>query len=264
MGLLRWQGVDGAMLYDPRQVHQPDPSLFDTARWRAAGALTAADRGRGGAWFLRPGLGAEDWVLRHYLRGGLVARWNPDRYWWRGEEATRPFRELRMTAALHAAGLPVPAPVAARYVRAGLHYRADLLTVRINGVRTLSAALADWPLSVWTTVGQCLRRLHAAGAWHADLNAHNILVALPAADAAPIAAIGDATSAIGDATSLMPVVHVIDWDRGRLQAGPLGQRAAQGNLLRLQRSLQKLALEAGWRSADAVAAWRELEAAYRD
>jgi len=252
MGLLRWQSADGAMLYDPRQVHQPDPSLFDTARWRAAGALTAADRGRGGAWFLRPGIGDEDWVLRHYLRGGLVARWNPDRYWWRGEEATRPFRELRMTAALHAAGLPVPAPVAARYVRAGFRYRADLLTVRIQGVSTLSAALADWPVAVWTTLGQCLRRLHAAGAWHADLNAHNILVALPPAGAAP-----------STAPSAMPMVHVIDWDRGRLQTGPLGQHAARGNLLRLQRSLQKLALEAGWRTADAVAAWRELEAAYQ-
>lgn len=236
------------MLYDPRQVHQPDPSLFDTAQWRAAGALTPADRGRGGAWFIRAGAGGADWVLRHYLRGGLVARWNPDRYWWRGEEATRPFRELRMTATLHAAGLPVPAPVAARYVRAGFHYRADLLTVRIAGVRTLSAALPEWPAAVWTTVGQCVRRLHAAGAWHADLNAHNILVALSAEDGAGAAA---------------PRVHVIDWDRGQLHAQPLGPRAARGNLLRLQRSLQKLALEAGWRNADANAAWQELEAGYR-
>lgn len=236
------------MLYDPRQVHQPEPSLFDTARWRAAGALTPADRGRGGAWFLRAGTDGTEWVLRHYLRGGLVARWNPDRYWWQGEEATRPFRELRMTAALHEAGLPVPAPVAARYVRAGFHYRADLLTVRIAGVRTLSAALADWPMAVWTTVGQCVRRLHAAGAWHADLNAHNILVALPAADATP---------------GTPPRVHVIDWDRGRLQALPLAPRAARGNLLRLQRSLQKLALEAGWRTADANAAWQALEDGYR-
>ena len=147
-----------------------------------------------------------------------------------------------MTAALHAAGLPVPAPVAARYRRAGLHYRADLLTVRIPGVRTLSAALADWPLPVWTAVGACLRRLHAAGAWHADLNAHNILVGMPDAG--------------------LPVVHVIDWDRGRLQGAPLADGAARGNLLRLQRSLQKLALEAGWRSADAAAAWTALQTAY--
>ena len=251
------------MLYDPRLMHQPDPALFDTAHWRAAGALTPADRGRGGAWFLRPaacGLvgggnsssesggesggesGTVEWVLRHYKRGGLVARWNPDRYLWLGEEATRPFRELRMTAALRAAGLPVPVPVAARYQRVGLHYRADLLTVRIPNVRTLSAALADWPLPVWTALGHCLRRLHAAGAWHADLNAHNILV--------------------GPIDSSVPVVHVIDWDRGRLQPGPLSARAARGNLLRLQRSLQKLALEAGWRSADAAAAWAALESAY--
>lgn len=234
------------MLYDARRMHQPDATCFDTAHWRAAGALTPADRGRGGAWFLRPavlGVGTgEEWVLRHYKRGGLVARWNPDRYLWLGEEATRPFRELRMTAALHAAGLPVPAPVAARYQRTGLHYRADLLTVRIPGVRTLSAALADWPLPVWTALGACLRRLHAAGAWHADLNAHNILVGLP--------------------DGARPEIHVIDWDRGRLQAAPLAAETARGNLLRLQRSLHKLALDAGWRSADAAAAWAALQTAY--
>jgi 3-deoxy-D-manno-octulosonic acid kinase len=251
MSLLRWQEGEGAMLYDPRRMHQPEAALFDTAYWRAAGALTPADRGRGGAWFLRPAMVGsidasagepEEWVLRHYKRGGLVARWNPDRYLWTGEEATRPFRELRMTYALQAAGLPVPVPVAARYQRAGLHYRADLLTVRIPGVKTLSARLAEWPVAVWTAVGSCLRRLHAAGAWHADLNAHNVLVGLP--DGAP------------------PSVHVIDWDRGRLQAGPLGAGPARGNLLRLQRSLHKLALEAGWRSAESAAAWAALEAAY--
>ena len=235
------------MLYDPRRVHQPDPGLFDTARWRAAGALAPTDRGRGGSWFLRPQVlgvatSGEEWVLRHYKRGGWVARWNPDRYLWWSEEGTRPFRELRMTAALHAAGLPVPAPVAARYQRIGLRYRADLLTVRIPGVSTLSSSLAEWPLTVWTAVGRVVRRLHAAGAWHADLNAHNIMVGASGAEA--------------------PQVHVIDWDRGRLQAGPLAAAVARGNLLRLQRSLQKLALEAGWRSADAAAAWAALEAAY--
>lgn len=242
------------MLYDPRLVHQPDAALFDTARWRSLGALTAADRGRGGAWFLRPQAAqatsapapGQEWVLRHYLRGGVVARWVADRYLWRGEEGTRPFRELRLTAALHAAGLPVPQPVAARYERDGWTYRADLLTVRIPDAVPLSRHLAEWPSAVWPAVGACLQRFHAAGAWHADLNAHNILVTggLPAAAATP-------------------QVWVIDWDRGRL-LNPVqrSRKAFRGNLLRLQRSLQKLALEAGWRANDATAAWSALEAAY--
>lgn len=242
------------MLYDPRHVHQPDAALFDTARWRGLGALTAADRGRGGAWFLRPQVAgtlaaappAEEWVLRHYLRGGVVARWVADRYLWRGEEATRPFRELRLTAALHAAGLPVPHPVAARYERSGWTYRADLLTVRIPDAVPLSRHLAEWPSTVWPAVGECLRRFHAAGAWHADLNAHNILV------------VGGSA-----ADGAAPQVWVIDWDRGRLLHPAQRSRTAyRGNLLRLQRSLQKLALEAGWRAADASDAWSALEAAY--
>ncbi len=229
------------MLYDPRQVHQPEVSLFDTARWRAAGTLTPADRGRGGAWFIHPTPSGGEWALRHYLRGGFVARWNPDRYLWLGAERTRPFRELRLTAALLAAGLPVPSPVAARYVRAGLHYRADLLTVRIPGVQPLSAQLIHWSSAVWDAVGRCVRQFHDAGAWHADLNAHNVLVSEGAGS---------------------PAVYLIDWDRGCLLSPAMAARAARGNVLRLQRSLHKLALEAGWLAAAQADAWATFQSAY--
>jgi len=41
------------------------------------------------------------------------------------------------------AGLPVPAPVAARYRRAGLTYSGDLITERIVDSASLSARLAQ-------------------------------------------------------------------------------------------------------------------------
>jgi 3-deoxy-D-manno-octulosonic acid kinase len=42
---------------------------------------------------------------------------------------------MRLLAELQALGLPVPPPVAGRYRRSGLAYRAELITERLAGVR---------------------------------------------------------------------------------------------------------------------------------
>ncbi len=78
------------------------------------------------------------WVLRHYRRGGMIANVLGDRYLWTGAGRTRGFAEFRLLAALRARGLPVPTPVAARYRRKGVHYRADLITRRIGNATTLA------------------------------------------------------------------------------------------------------------------------------
>ena len=108
-----------------------------------------------------------------------------------------------------------PKPVAARYSRAGLCYRCDLITLRIVGAEPLSVVLARGVLaeSLWRAVGACVARLHGAGVDHADLNAHNILL------------------------DSQGVVSVIDFDRGRLRVrGAWSSR----NLRRLRRSLAKI------------------------
>jgi tRNA A-37 threonylcarbamoyl transferase component Bud32 len=61
--------------------------------------------------------------------------------------------------------------------------------------------------------------MHRNGVWHNDLNVKNILV-----------------RAEGD----KPAVYVIDFDRGRLFEGAVPERAAEGNLARLHRSVRKL------------------------
>jgi 3-deoxy-D-manno-octulosonic acid kinase len=219
----------GAILYDPSRIDQPDASDFDAAHIERDGRLEAATTGgRGRAWFLKargPGAAAgERWVLRHSRRGGFVAKFVEDAYLWPGEDAVRTFRELRLLAELVELGLPVPAPVAARYVRSGLAYRADLLTVAIPRVRPLSADFGIAPGS-WRAIGACLRRFHDAGVFHADLNAHNVLL---------------------DEAGR---VWLVDFDRGERR--PPGAWGA-ANLARLHRSLAKIsggtAPEAGWRA----------------
>jgi 3-deoxy-D-manno-octulosonic acid kinase len=210
----------GAMLADPVSLGNPPPegaeSLFDPQFWRARGELIDVSGGRGSAWFIASG--ARQWFLRHFRRGGFIARLTQDRYVWAGEDRVRAFAEWRLLERLAERGLSVPKPVAARYQRMGLFYRCDLITQRIVDARPLSAALAAEAISesLWRGAGAAIARLHRAGVDHADLNAHNILI--------------DAKGAFS----------VIDFDRGRLRAqGAWTLR----NLRRLRRSLLKISAE---------------------
>jgi 3-deoxy-D-manno-octulosonic acid kinase len=214
----------GAMLADPdslgRSTDAEFDAIFEPTFWAGRGELVDVTGGRGAAWFIaaKP----HQWVLRHYRRGGFIARLSTDRYLWAGEGYVRAFAEWRLLQELTRRGLPVPKPIAARYQREGIFYRCDLITQRISDARPLSAVLSFAPLKegTWRNIGAAVKRLHAAGADHADLNAHNILL--------------DGGGAIS----------VIDFDRGRLRApGERGAGAAwkSGNLSRLHRSLVKVA-----------------------
>jgi 3-deoxy-D-manno-octulosonic acid kinase len=204
----------GAMLYDDSNVGHPDPRIFDADHWRAHSTLESLAGGRGTVAFVVSEQG-QRWVLRHYRRGGAVAKWLDDRYLWTGAEATRAFREWRLLRRLRAWDLPVPRPVAARYRRSGCFYRADLLTEELPTRTTLAQALRTSPLDAdrWRSVGRSIGALHAHGVRHADLNAHNVLLAPDGA------------------------VYVLDFDRGRVQGRGSWERHV---LARLRRSLDKV------------------------
>ena len=210
--------AQGALLLQPARLgdslETAGESLFDPEYWRSRAELVPADRGRGAAWFVGPS--PQRWVLRHYRRGGAVARVSSDRYVWTGERRVRSFAEYRLLALLHERGLPVPTPVGARYRRSGLTYRCDLITQRIEAAQPMSALLLAGALSetAWRAIGAAVASLHRAGADHPDLNAHNVLVGPHGA------------------------IRVIDFDRGRLRKP--GAWAAR-NLERLRRSLAKIA-----------------------
>lgn len=226
----------GAMVFDRTLSAAPEEAWFERAHWSALGRSAEASGGRGGVTFVDTPVGG--CALRHYHRGGLMANLSADRYLWTGAERTRSFREFRLLAELANQGLPVPAPVAARYVRDGLHYRADLLTRRIDPSHTLSGALGSGALdpALADRIGRTIARFHAAHVWHADLNAHNILVD-------------------SDDT-----VWLIDFDRGRRRKAKLSWQ--QANMARLRRSFDKL----GAARIDAFDArfWHPLLAAYHD
>ncbi|MEQ5800496.1 3-deoxy-D-manno-octulosonic acid kinase [Halomonas sp. H10-9-1] len=168
---------DADSLCDAGKAPQIGPSTFDPGWWQAQGRITGQAPGRGASLFLNAGNG-EEWVLRPYRRGGLMARLSEARYLWTGLERTRAFRELRLTVDLHARGLPVPRPVAADVSHHGLTYSAALITVRIPGARALASLLENGEADddLLQRVGATIRRFHDVGLDHVDLNARNLLV----------------------------------------------------------------------------------------
>lgn len=211
------------------------PAWFDAAEWQRGGAVALETSGRGAVLIVERG--TDTWVLRHYHRGGLVARFVADHYLWLGLERTRAFREWRLLRRLRDVGLPVPNPVAAHVYRTGAIYTADIITSYLPNTHKLSSFLAQGraPADCWLRIGRMVRAVHDQGVDHPDLTAHNIL--------------------LDDRGG----VFLVDFDNARVKSAGEWRRAG---VERLKRSLRKVALETG--TEFDAAAWRDLEAGYTE
>lgn len=228
MRLATYQSGKVSILYDATSLcdaeHGPQigAELLDPEHWQRQGLVVGQAPGRGQSLFLDAG--EHQWVLRPYRRGGLIARLSTDHYIWTGLQRTRAFREMRLTASLHQAGLPVPRPILAGVERHGLTYRAALITQRLPQTIALAEHLTKEYLANDDTgsspledpllmeVGRVIRRFHDHGLDHVDLNARNLLV------------------------DDQQRIWLIDLDRCRLRSPGTWRQA---NLARLSRSFQR-------------------------
>jgi 3-deoxy-D-manno-octulosonic acid kinase len=206
---------DGAILYDKAIINQISADSFTPEGWPHAEILTGPLRsgGRGNTFFV--GNVARQFVLRHYMRGGLIGHLIRDSYMFSGEDLTRSFMEWRLLDKLAANNMNVPRPAAARFIRRGTFYTADIITVRIPGVMSLSEYIAveERSEAFWQSVGAAIWTFHEAGVYHADMNAYNVQV-----------------DKDGD-------IWMLDFDKGSLRPPGSWQ---QETLSRLHRSLEKV------------------------
>ncbi len=207
--------LTGAILYDKAIINQITEDHFTANGWRHSEVLTGklGSGGRGNTMFV--GNVPRQFVLRHFRRGGLIGKFVREHYFWRSEEKTRSFAEWRILAKMAEHDLRVPRPAAARYIHFGTFYTADIITVRIPGVRPLSEVIAEAPqdAAFWASVGAAIHHFHDVGVYHADMNAYNLQI---------------------DEDGKL---WMLDFDRGRLMQPGSWQ---QQTLNRLHRSLQKI------------------------
>lgn len=204
-------------------IFEPDkfPDNITIKGVAGAGKLKS---GRGNTYFLE--IDNKDLVLRHYCRGGLVAKLSYDLYLWTGLKQTRAYAEFTLLQHLHGLGLAVPQVYAARIRRTGLFYRADLVTVRLYRSESLAeCCLSNNMTDVqWSAVGALIKGFHNHHVYHADLNAHNILFS-------------------------EKKCYLIDFDKCELRPGKK-QAWKLDNLNRLKRSLDKIQLSQGVEFSD--------------
>jgi 3-deoxy-D-manno-octulosonic acid kinase len=218
--------------YDAAHLPSLGSAQFNADGYPSAQVVTDAG-GRGSAWFVQSAAGPA--VLKHYRRGGWMARLSQNAYVFTGLERSRAMAEFNVLQTLQAHALPVPTPLAAFCWRGVLSYRAALLTQRIANATSLAGQCRQGQ-PAWAAAGALVARFHRSGAEHSDLNAENMLF---------------------DADGCG---YLIDWDKGRLHTGP----GAWCNtvLARLQRSLEKMQRQG--EIAEFNTGWARLLAAYHE
>ncbi len=189
-----------------------DLQWFDDKYWLNQGRLLGASSGRGSAWMVKSEQGKM--MLRHYYRGGIPAKFIKDKYLWLGQKHTRSFSEFYLLEKMIELQLPVPKPVAALVCKSGLFYQANILIEYINHTSTFAKILnTNNNSDSWKNIGKTIALFHNHGIYHADLNAHNILINEER-------------------------IYLIDFDHSYQRASKLSWQ--QANLIRLKRSIDKL------------------------
>lgn len=162
--------------YAPQWLGDPVEQIFSLAYWSAQHRVTGSAQGRGTTWFVQTvSLPA---ALRHYRRGGLLGKLVNDHYCFLGWHNTRSYQEFKLLEFLRAAGVNVPRPIAARVIKRGLWYQADLLSEKIENAQDLVTVLTKRALTAaeYQRIGVEIGKMHQAGVNHTDLNIHNILL----------------------------------------------------------------------------------------
>jgi 3-deoxy-D-manno-octulosonic acid kinase len=177
--------------------------------------VTRTAQGRGTVYFFS--LGKKALVLRHYKRGGLVAKVSNDRFIFSNIANTRCYKELEVLQHLHNEKVNVPLPIAGKVTRKGMFYSADIITEVIPNTIELHEVLQSEALSpgTWKAIGIQIKKMHNSQVCHADINVKNILV---------------------DRQASSPTIYLLDFDKCKIQKGNEWKKA---NLARFHRSLLK-------------------------
>lgn len=162
--------------YDEGVFKEVPIKCFEIEFWQQKNAVLGKALGRGITWFVQTDTLPA--ALRHYHRGGLIAKLNKDNYLFTGFNNTRAKKEYELLQYMHENGLAVPKPLAARAIRKGIFYQADILVEKIQDAKDLVARLKTSALTGldYQKIGKLVRKMHDLGINHSDLNIHNILL----------------------------------------------------------------------------------------
>jgi len=199
-------------MFDDSLIRDDIERCFDSQHWQQLNKVTGSATGRGTTWFVQ--LDSMQGALRHYRRGGLFGKIISDHYLFNGWGKTRSIAEFNLLQKLKSLDVNVPRPIAARVIKNGFFYQADLLSEKIPNAQDLVDILQQRKLNEveYHAIAIQIKKMHQAQINHTDLNIHNILL------------------------DKQGKVWIIDFDKCNEQTG---DNWKQGNIKRLLRSFNK-------------------------
>jgi 3-deoxy-D-manno-octulosonic acid kinase len=164
------------MLFDVEHFSAPNPAMFTGQYWQTQDAITGQAEGRGTTYFFQHN--ENEYVLRHYRRGGLIGKVLSDQYFYTGIEQSRAWQEFKLLQHMQTLELPCPIPIAAMLKKSGVYYQADIISIKIPNAQDLHQFLLEKALTkdVWQKIGQTIAEFHHHQIYHHDLNIHNIML----------------------------------------------------------------------------------------
>jgi 3-deoxy-D-manno-octulosonic acid kinase len=200
------------ILFDPAHFTSPGEEVFSNQHWQSQNAITGQALGRGTTYFFQ--LNEQEYVLRHYHRGGLIGKLLDDQYFYTSINNSRAWQEFNLLKHMQTLDLPCPKPIAAMVSKQWGYYQADIILSKIKNAKDLHQILLTQKLSpdTWQTIGQTIAQFHNHQIYHHDLNIHNIML------------------------DKAQQPWLIDFDKCRFRTG---EKWKVANLERLERSMQK-------------------------
>jgi 3-deoxy-D-manno-octulosonic acid kinase len=223
------------ILFDAEHFCAPMPDNFTSQYWQLKDAITGQATGRGTTFFFQHN--ENEYVLRHYRRGGLIGKVLSDQYLYTGLEQSRAWQEFKLLEHLQTLGLASPKPSAAMVTKRGIYYQADIISKKIPNAQDLHHVLLERRLStdVCQKIGQTIAKFHNHQIYHHDLNIHNLML------------------------DTKQGVWLIDFDKCGIKQGNNWKRS---NIARLKRSFEKekRLRNIHWQLVD----WQILISAYKE
>ena len=213
-----------------------DSSFFNKKYWQEKNKITQIKKGRSFVYFIKHN--KNNLVLKEYLRGGFIAKFNKNKYFSLTYKQSRSYKEMLILNQLNKLGLNVPKFVALEISKVFFFIQKEkTITTQIENSQNLDEILKEKniPKKIWQNIGKYIGYFHKAGLCHKDLNCKNILI------------------------DNKNKIYFIDFDRAIFRKKGYWQQA---NLNRLNRSfLKQKTLNINFHFAKKN--WQELEKGYK-
>lgn len=173
---IKYDKRHNAYIIENTEVDLPlAPEFFTAQFWYNQQSILKTAAGRGTTYFVQH---QDDvWVLRQYLRGGLVAKVIKQHFYFTTVKNTRVYQEIALLLNLRQAGINVPQPIGGYVQKHVCWYTNRILLQAIPGAQEIHQLCRHAQLTedICQKIGVEIAKMHNAGVFHHDLNIQNIL-----------------------------------------------------------------------------------------